>query len=321
MNLHCLTGEMEIIVPANLDELNIKQVADQMFYIDDTTYFFEQDGSRLYEYNMKNNYCHQYVMSKLEMINWGCYAGIYLWERMLYIFTKKAGEIYCFDLEKKKLEKRFQNKDHVFSCSAIRDHLVYLVSGSEVLCYDLRKKCYTKEYDFVEEILWLNTYGNHFYVISKTNRVYECDLEFRVKMEVWRDDKAARVSYGRIVSTKHKLFLIPAYEMDICIIDKEKLEISKANAPSDLKYDETRGWGKYTGFCEDERCIWFANRVSNYLMYIDREMEEVKWIQMRGLSVKERAAYLHREYREKKVYAEHKISLEEFITNLDVLKV
>lgn len=316
MNFDFMTCKTEIVVPQNLDKEDFKAIVDTMILHVQKIYFFSQDGKILYEYDLKSNYCSRYQLPEVEMINWGCFAGIYLWGEKIYIFTKVAGKIYYFDTKKKVFVDVSNENTSSVTSSIIFDNKVYMASYNRILCYNLDSACFESECSINdEEIYWMNRYHENIYLLTKTNGLYVWNIAIDTKKLIYQEKNEKQI-YSRVFATENKIFLLPCLGQNIrainILIGEKRIEEN----PSDLKYKEI-GWSKYSGYCEDEKCIWCANRVSNYFLLIDKENEQIKWINMYPPESRSIEPYFALR-KNNMIFNEGEFGLIEFLANLNV---
>ena len=134
MNFDTITYQSEIIAPNNLFELCFKSVIDNMISVGKVIYFVERDGTKLYGYNLHTNDCTYYLIPDTKYINWGCFSGIYLSDQTIYLFTRTAEVIYCFDIISQKFTSIITEKKDIVQGSFRIQNKVYLY-GENVLCF------------------------------------------------------------------------------------------------------------------------------------------------------------------------------------------
>lgn len=305
MNFDIVTNESEIIIPNNLLGVCFKQVIDNMIYDDNKIYFVEQDGSKLFEYNQITNYCASYLIPDTKCINWECFSGIYLFGRIIYLFTKVSGVIHCFDIDSKRFTSINEEKnDIVLNSFRIQDR-VYLY-GKKVICFDMSRHFFVGEYDFQEgDILWMNSYQNNILFLTK-KQVGIWNQYDKLKTSLYEEENVSQ-KFLISLSTENKIFVLPNHSKDILIIDKRTGKASYAILPDDLYYIEN-GWSKYWGYTEDDRFIWCANRVSNYVFSVDKKNEEIRWLKVKTPDLKSEIQYL--KLMEKKFFYESEMDFE-----------
>lgn len=308
MNLDCTTFQTKVIAPNNLPELNFKQVVDNMIFFENKIYFVEQDGSKLYEYDLITNICSYYFIPDTKYINWGCFSGIYLFNEIIYLFTRTANLIYCFDTVSKKFSGITTEKKALMMSSFRNGSKVYLY-GEEIICFDMDNYFFATTYSFNgEHIYWMNQYQNTIFFLTKNQLGiwYQNDGSKKILHE----EIGLADQYYLFLLTENKVFMLPNQSKKILIVDRKTCSFTYDVAPEDLYYIE-KGWAKYYGYTEEKRYIWCANRVSNYLLCIDKENETTKWLKITPPLLKEEIPYL--KLINKSFFYEGELSLERFM--------
>lgn len=308
MNFDTITYQSEIVVPNNLPELCFKQIVDNMVSVNNQIYFVEQDGSKLYEYNQITNDCAYYLIPDSKYINYGCFSGIYLFDQIIYLFTRTIGVIHCFDTVSKKFTSIKENEKDTVMNSFRMHNKVYLYN-EKVTCFDMENHSFSKEICFGEgDIFWMSPYQNAILFLTKE------------RMGIWNpNDQSKRSLYEEeglaekflvFLTTENKSFLLSNQSKDILILDLRTGDSTYAILPKDLYYIE-KGWSKYWRYTEDERYIWCANRVSNYVLSIDKWNEEIRWIKLKKTNLKDEIPYL--ELLDKQFFWENEMILKQFL--------
>lgn len=311
MKYDCVNCHTDIVVPENVHEICFGQIIDSMVIFEDKIYFIEQDGSMLYEYDIVSNMCNSYQAPQVKMINWACYAGLYLYGDKIYLFTKDTMDIYCFDIRNKNFELIKSKYDKSVSCSMQKEHIAYLVCDKSIFCFNMKKRVFEEEYLFDNgEINSITSYQDYLYLLTKENQVISWNMKTGEKT-ILSDKNKEKDKFGSIFSTKNKLYLLPSLGNEIKIIDKLTNKISKGEEPEDLEYKEI-GWAKYWNYFETEDYAYFANRVANYMLRINKKKEDMEWLKMLVPSGDETSYHKGRMYRNGFLLEEN-ISLSDFL--------
>lgn len=312
MNYDCITYETKIIVPSNLEELRFEQVIDEMIAINNNLYFVGQHGNLLYEYDMVENYCNCYVIPRTEYIAWGCFSGVYLFQQYIYLFARTIGTVFRFDTVNKEFINLWAEKKGIAMRSCRMGDKVFLY-GEKIACYDMISGQFEQEYSIGEgSILYLTKCGEVFYYLTK-NRFSVWNLVGNSKVSMY-EEKCDVEKYGIFFLTKHKVFVLPSESKDILILNRQSGALLYDNPPDDMVYVE-KGWSKYWGYTEDDRYIWCANRVCNYVLCIDKESEGIKWIKLKLPELKEEIPYLELKMKlaNKTFFSECEMPVEQFM--------
>lgn len=308
MNFDIITYQSEIVVPNNLSKMHFKVVVDNMISTGNMIYFVEQDGSKLYEYNSLTNGCTYYLIPDTEYINWGCFSGIYLYGKTIYLFTRCTNIIYCFDIISKKFTSITTAKKYIVLNSFRTQNRIYLY-GEKVLCFDMDKNFYEEECCLeVGNIFWMNSYQKSILFLEK-NRIGIWNPDYKLTKSVYEEEGLAE-KFLTFFATEHKIFLLPNGSTDIFTLNPETGDLSYVIPPRDLYYIE-KGWSKYWGYTEEENYIWCANRVSNYVLSIDKKYEEIRWIKLKKPDLKSEIPYLR--LLDKQFFDESEMTLEQFL--------
>lgn len=308
MTYDVVKKQSEVIVPENIFELEFGHIVDNMFYHNGSIYFVEQDGNLLYEYSLSENYCYCYEMPKLKMVNWGCFSGIYLINGSIYFFTKAEGKTVIFDTDTKRISEEKTNNTTDLKCSVKIDDSIYFIGDRKVIKYSIKENKFTREYSVDLDIKWAAAYASKIYLLTADNCIYVSDTEFS-ELDLLYDSVGSIQTVVRFVITKNYVYALPSTVGDYLVIDKKTKDVKKAVLPKDLKYEDI-AWGKYVGYCEDERTIWLANRMCNYTIYIDKESETINFY---VIPDDDRGNIKRLKW--KKVISENELSLEQFLTD------
>lgn len=307
MNYDLKLDKVKVIAPENLKELYFGQIVDKMFFYKGCIYFVEQDGSLLYEYDIKENYCYYYKLPKIEMVNWESFAGIYRIDDSIYFFGKKSNVIYDFNVVNKRINQFKIDSDILLKNSVIIGDNIYFAGDKEVIIFNLKEKKYISRYMVDVSIRYIFAYKNEIYLLSEQNDLYLYDTELKIKSVVYKKNKMQTI--GRIVITENYMFVFPLTTGYILTINKKDGNIEKIVEPLDMIYNDIK-WAKYYGNCEDKDTIWMANRMSNYTVFINKHDESIHFKKIINNSVKEKIPYL----RKKPVLNQDDMSLDEFLT-------
>lgn len=294
MNIDIDTWKAKYVELGEMEDWKKHSVIDPMFEYNKSIYWVDQHGKDLHEFNLKfNRYC-CYEFPNVDMIDWECFAGIYLNQGKLLFFPRNASYLVEFNISEKKyvfyhelsekLQGVFDDKaDTILWCSVRYDDWIYLFEkeGTKVIRFDLNRY----QYDIIElsdkvfDVCHVVLHDNIFYILSSNGSVYMWDKEEEKCEQIfvcYNDE----LSFSRIYVTEHKLFLLPALSSKILIVDLETYNVKElTDYPIDLQYRDIE-WGKYYGFCEDREFVWFANVKANYMIRINKKGEDIEWIKI-----------------------------------------
>ncbi|MCI8312142.1 MAG: hypothetical protein HFI12_08040 [Lachnospiraceae bacterium] len=308
MNFNIFTYQSKIIIPYNLAEIRFNQVIDDMIFIDNNLYFVEQDGSKLYEYNILTNYCNYYLIPNTKYLDWGCFSGVYLFGQIIYLFTRTAEFIHCFDTINKEFTSIVTGKMAIVMNSFRSGNKIYLY-GEKIICFDIENNFLAVTYYFdKEKIYWMNQYKSTIFFLTR-NQIGIWDKDSNSKKSLYIETNLAE-KFFLCLLTEDKVFMLPNQSKDILILDRKTGVSMYSIFPKDLYYIE-KGWGKYYGYTEETQYIWCANRVSNYLLCIDKGNEDIKWIKIKPPALRDEIPYL--KLVDKNFFYESEIDIEEFL--------
>lgn len=287
MNLDLESRQVSYVEPERLEDWGKHPVTDDMFVLDNSVYWVDQYGKGLHEYNIKLQKYYQYKLPKMDMVEWGCFAGIYRYERKLFLFPKSTSYHLEFDLLERQLircPQACQNTEVKIS-SVKKDNWIYLFERKKNKAVKFNLE--SREYAYVDvpgeiaEAIHIVECQNRFYILSQNGTVYLWNEEEGDIKEIYtgRHDEQ---EFGRIVVTKSKLFLLPGLGKRILIVNLQNHVISEQEQyphDFDMEYCDLN-WGKYFGIFKDTDYIWFANRKTNYMLRINRITENIEWIKI-----------------------------------------
>ena len=294
MNIDINTKEAKYVELERIKGWTRHSVIDNMFENSKSIYWVDQQGNHLHEFNIELNKYNCYDFPNVDMIDWECFAGIYLNQGKLLFFPRNASYLIEFDILKKKyvlfpelakVLKAVSNgkEDSVLWCSVRYNNWIYLFQkmGTKVIRFNLNNYQYDT-IEFSDRLFDLNQvilYNNIFYILTSSGDVYSWDdkTEKCEQVFVSNNDK---LSFSRIFVTEHNLFLLPALSSKILIVDLDTYaDRELADYPNDLRFRDI-DWGKYFGFYEDRQYAWFANVKANYMLRINKITENIEWIKI-----------------------------------------
>lgn len=299
--------ETQYVVPNNYNELDFKQIIDDMIYHNGCIYFVEQTGKYMYEYNIEDNYCYRYSLPECQLVNWGCFSGIYLLGEYIYMFTRENSRIYVFDINEKKLTVKESSIDEMMDISVKVGKHIYFSNCKEVIKYNIDKNECESRCTLRKTLIWMTCYESDIYLIDKDSSIYVCDKEFNDMKEIFHNTDANR-TICRLAITKDKVFAFPSFSEEYIVIDKETKKSESIPVPEDIEYDAIK-WGKYLGISEDDKYIWLANRICNYAVYIDKAAQTLNFYKMKDDDIKGKIKLIEKVG----VVYEADLSLQEFL--------
>lgn len=248
-------------------------------------YALQNAGNNMLEYDL-NHHTSCYFDINCAYNEWGNFAAFTVFESQLYIFPKYEKKVVKFDINEKKIYKQvYFSKETAFFCGCRVHDTMWLFpqNGNEIIAYDLRTENIQKHYSQIEiaDCIFAAYGAEKVYVLNKYGIVYIWDMH-DYKMQVLTIAELEHMdsnTVGRIVYAKGKLIMLPLFGKNIQILDlaKNTVEIY-ADYPDDFQYDTRFVWSKYYGICEDEEYFYFALRLSNYLLRIQKNSGMLSWI-------------------------------------------
>lgn len=256
----------------------------------DDIYLFETEGYHMVKYNIFNNQYHKFKID-CHTYDWGNYVACVKYKKNIYIFPKYMSKIVKVDIEKNIVISDLiyyldSKKEEInFECGIQDNNLLWLFQkeGNIVMAYDMETNTW-KNYALPQKVKFcahVVLRKGIFYILSMEGRVYSWDIQansMRMIGDCSHKIKGTN-SFGRIVVTDGIIYLLPAFSELIYKIDVETGEAEVFNDyPKDFQYIEPEGWGRYSGYCEDEEFYYFAMCSSAYILCINKKSGLIKWI-------------------------------------------
>lgn len=308
MNLDCTTFESKIVFPFNMQQWYFKQVINDMIALNNKIYFVEQEGSRIYEYDIQSNYCNFYSISNVMPVNGACFSGIHLYCDEIYLFSRLSDTVFCFHTINKTFRSIVGNLKIITTHSIRVENKVYLY-GEKIVCFDMVRNQFLYDCNPGEDyIFWMQEFQNQLYILTK-NKISIWD-EMSNESKIVYDMNGDIGELGIFFITRNKIFLLLNLIKDILVIDRQSGTISNDVPPADLFYIE-KGWSKYWGYTQNEKYIWVANRSSNQIICIDKKTETIKWNKLKNPKEREKIPYIN--LIENMLLDEKEFSIEEYI--------
>ena len=299
LTVNLKTGRINLL--NSVEEYDISFTADSMWSVRDGDYIFvpELNGKRLMNYNLKEKKCHYYEM-RCDGKQWDNCAAITKYKNKIYIFPKYKEGVIKIDLRSGKTEKdkeiyseiyscgmggKCKKEDKYFECGYQDGDIIWLFqeSGNFVIAYDLRNDSW-KKYEFSMEInhcIHVVMYNDVMYILSSEGRIFSWDAPGGAIEKIFdcSDEGENKDVYSRIAVTDKNIFLLPAFGQDILKINIEKHKAEKYSSyPEEFCYYMPEIRSKYFGYCENDRFYYFLMRSANYILRIDKQNGEEKWI-------------------------------------------
>lgn len=202
-------------------------------------------------------------------------------------------------------------------CDIITEDIIWIFSyqTSEVIQY----KFHTSEkeyYGLPNEIgkpRDVIAYNEKFYILNSIGDVYSWDLKSGKTEKVFVNPiRATEGGFSVLHIAQNKLWVFPSYENAIFVYNMESQEIKCFDQyPEDFAYCAPKEMGKYTYKIQDKSKCYFAMHAGNYILYVDQETGEGKWIDAHWPCEDDKLEYLLKMNEGK--FLEPDITLETFI--------
>lgn len=260
-------------------------------------YLLELNGHRMMKYCLDGKRC-QYYEINCHVKDWGNFAAYALYKRNIYIFPKYTTGIVKVNLDKEEVVVNYKYySDILNNNSMVEDEesyfeygfqennilWVFQKNGNPVVAYDMERDTWNV-YVLpikIEYCVHVVLKQDVFYILSLEGKIYSWNIKDN-SMKLVVDCSLiteGENSFGRIAVTDKLIFLLPALSDTIYRFNIQTKEIDIFNDyPDTFQYIEPEGWSKYKGYCEDKENYYFAMRSSVYILCINKENGEVKWI-------------------------------------------
>lgn len=254
-------------------------------------YLLDINGNYLLRYNIDSNQ-HNKIEINCHINNWGNYVAFAKYKRNIYIFSRHISQIVKINLDKNMKISNIcyclQNKDGheiKFECGIQEKNLLWLFQkkGNLVMAYDMETNIW-KSYKLPQKIeycIHVVLRKGIFYILSVEGKVYSWNVqESSMRMIANCSNRTKDIeSFGSIAVTDELIYLLPALSDLIYEINIETGEVEIFDDyPTDFQYVEPEGWSKYSGYCEDENCYYYAMRSSSYILCVNKKSGAVRWI-------------------------------------------
>ena len=261
---------------------------DSLLYDDQMIYILGMDGRCLIQYKIRERQL-KYYNFYYQGDTWGNFAFFTKMQKSIYIFPKRADCLIEVDLQNAQVVKRevqLNAQGVRFSCAFRNENEVCLFDedAQRIWIYDLQKKEF-RQYALEQKIERLATaviFKDKAYLLGEKGSVYLCRLtdyfiEEIKKCAVENED----FRWGNVAVTEKNIWLLPSLGEDICIINRENLEERTfIEYPNDFEYANIEGCSKFYGYGEDEGKYYFAPRLANYMLEIDKNSGVGEWIKL-----------------------------------------
>lgn len=305
MCINLETKRGRFVNPIGVESCEIQRLGDWVVADDRYIYCLELERQELVRYSKEKGNCVCFRLPAVLYENWRDLLEFVLYENKVYIFSKCVPHLIVFDTLseefniKDKLCERIQSeiylKDDGSLCCAVRqNNYVYLFGNAQsgkVLKYHMEKEsCEIKLLsEVIGDIQYGTIYKNEFYLLGD-KAIYRWDgNSANVDRQYPIENK--NKEFGRISVMKQKIILLPFLGNQIYMIDKVSGDISLFDCyPEDFAYVGRRNM-KYAGHSENQSYLWYANRVGNYCLRIDKNNDKLEWLRFTPPSFEEEYNY------------------------------
>lgn len=276
----------------NIDMIE-QDIADGIEIVKDKIYQLGIKGDCIYEIDLENRKCLRIEIDCHES-SWGNYATYAYFSEKIFIFPKYKKKIVEFNTNTRKIEYDTNIYDKLEQYYIDRgcapkgiesgckvDEVMWLLTddGKTIVSYNLRSKD-IKIFELPCQIIGCQHIvfnNNFFYFLQGDGKIYSWNKE---KMSLLLDVKYAESNdFYRMAITQNNIYILPSLGKNIMIYDIESQELKVLDDyPKDFCYFESRGWSKFYGYCESDEWYYFAMRLANYMLTINKISGEIKWI-------------------------------------------
>lgn len=286
MKKNLVTGEIKVL-PLHFEGNWKEGDLDLEISIGRNLYALEREGEYLIKYDLDTYDVSHYEIDCSYRLD-GNFAYLGALNDSIFIFTREAGKLVVFDtckkIEKSVMYPSERNDIYICGCRMENRFFIFPQNGNRVLEYDVCENIWRvhRIQENLKKCMHVTINEDKIYILLADGTVFE----WNVKREEWRrveydlqiysDQNAA----SRICCIKDQIIILPSTGEDIIMfgLNDRKVHVYH-DYPKDFMYDEKKkNWNKYYGYCETQEYYYFANRVSNYMLAIDKEKMKLDWI-------------------------------------------
>lgn len=252
-------------------------------------YVLEMGGEYFLRYNL-DTYEANYYKIDCDYDADGNFAYMNAIGEKIYIFTRRERKLIIFDTKTETMRTIMYpyTEDSVYICGCVWKGGLFLFpqSGSYILEYMPTEDAWKVHH--IEKVLdrcvHVVCYKDEMYILLVNGRILKWNIEENVINELDYNpqiySKKNRVS--RIVVIKDTAIILPSSGMDIGLVNLQDMKLSiYHDYPKDFMYDSWKSnWSKYYGYCETKNYYYFANRISNYMLVIDKTNLNISWMKL-----------------------------------------
>ena len=257
---------------------------EKVFLYEDYIFVVKNTGDEIIRISLKDRSTDivQIGASYLQTDN---FALITLFKNTILCFCRTISKVIIMDCESLEVKEQelISVSEGGYKIGSVYEDYVYLFpkSGDAFLLYDLDKKTYRQKHlgenlDCVSNIAVANMY---LYILERSGKLSAFN---RNSYELIKSVKVGKkAEYGFIATCSRGLVLLPSIGEDIKIVDSllDTFYVY-SEYPSDFFYKEVSGKSKFFFPTEDDNYFYFAKRLANYILEVDKDNGELIWIKI-----------------------------------------
>lgn len=300
---------------------------DHSYEKDGIIYFVGIDGTSVMIYDVESNRCES-IQVNCGLKSWGNYALAAQSKHGIYLFPKLGNKIVKVDYGTNKVNEVRNILNGVtltegqsFECGCSNGETAWIFDETGKYCVqyhmisgDICKICLNEEMGLIRHAVYAN---GKIYILNSKNIVWRLSLD-EEHIDKMLSFDMPEDTFGRIVITQQNMWLLPALGEEIYIWDYNRAAIPISMPyPKDFKYKYMAGWSKYTDAIDYHDYTIMANRLSNYVLWINRLTGEGEWkkpLVQNENDMKKAFIKNHIKNGQKEIISENVVSLEGYIS-------
>lgn len=262
---------------------------DSLIYDEKKIYILELDGRRLLQYDVvsKGFRC---LYINYDGDSWGNFVMFTKQGEYIYIFPRKAGNLFKIDLHKESIIREkinlSINENRCLSCAFRSGNKVVLIGekGESLWIYDLISGKFAEQSieEKMETIVAASAFEDTAYLLGIKGSVYVCSTKnYSIRRIRKCNQDIEPYTLGNITVTQKNIWLLPTLGDSIHILDRDSLKVNVFKEyPHDFSYIDLAGNSKYYGYGENQDTYFWAQRMGNYMLSIDKNSGQGEWIKL-----------------------------------------
>lgn len=279
------TGETHYVMPKG--NTTFSNVIDPMIVIGREIYWADQNGKRFLSYNVDSEICKAYELNNIKVHNYVAYSLITKWEDKIILVPKYSDKIISFDTGKECFtEKSGIYKEYIVGGEEYVNHAfvldeyiyVFLADNLTALQYSMStgEICTVDRKSLKRGIISSYWCGNELYVLDSDGNVLAFNRNFEL-IRSYTDNDNQLEGYCCLFAMGNNLIILPSMAREIIVINAESASRKLIKTPNDMVYEDNN-WGKYIGYTEEDDFILIPNRISNYVLVLNKNSFDSRWI-------------------------------------------